>query len=133
MLYEKYRKLFNEEIGQLSKQGCYCNDWNKIDVIENFIPENLINVHFSGFNRIGCFDEDVTLFGGVRMKTGIFNANLHNCVIESNALIKDVRNKISNCRIGERVVIHNVNELFVENNGSGDELFTWLLSGQVCR
>ncbi len=100
-----YRKLFDEEIGQLIAQGCSCENWDLIEVVEKFHPDHLIDVHFMGYNRIGCFDEEVTLFSGVSLKTGIFNATICNCTIENNALIKNIRRKISNCRIGERVVL----------------------------
>jgi len=114
----KYRKLTNEEIGQLIMQGCYCEDWNLIEVVKDFLPDNIRNTKFSGFNRLGRFDEEITLFGGVRMKTGIINATIHNCTIENNALISSVKSYIANYKIGERVVIHNLNQLAVENKSS---------------
>jgi len=114
----KYRKLSDEEIGQLIVQGCYCEDWNLIEVVENFLSDHLRNVRFSGYNRIGRFDEEISLFGGVRMKTGIFNAHIHNCTVGNNALISNVKSYIANYRIGERAVIHTINELAVENKSS---------------
>jgi len=114
----KYRKLTNEEIGQLIMQGCFCEDWNLTEVVTDFLPDNIRNTKFSGFNRLGRFDEEITLFGGVRMKTGIINATIHNCTIENNALISSVKSYIANYRIGERVVIHNLNQLAVENKSS---------------
>jgi hypothetical protein len=114
----KYRKLSNEEIGQLIIQGCFCEDWNLIEVSPDFLPDNIIRTRFSGHNRLGRFDEEITLFGGVRMKTGIVNANIHNCTIENNALISSVKSYIANYKIGERVVIHNLNQLAVENKSS---------------
>jgi hypothetical protein len=114
----KYRKLTNEEIGQLIVQSCYCEDWNLIEVVDDFLPDNLRNVRFSGYNRIGRFEEEITLFGGVRMKTGIYNAHIHNCVVGNNTLISNVKSYIANYRIGERAVIHTINELAVENRSS---------------
>ncbi len=113
-----YRKLANEEIGRLIMQGCYCEDWNLIEVVIDFLPDNIKNTHFSGYNYLGRFDEEITLFGGVRMKTGILNAHIHNCTIGNNALISNVKSYIANYRIGERVVIHNLNQLAVENKSS---------------
>lgn len=114
----KYRKLTDEEIGQMIMQGCYCEDWNLIEVVIDFLPDNIRNTKFSGFNRLGRFDEEITLFGGVRMKTGILNAHIHNCTIGNNSLISSVKSYIANYRIGERVVIHNLNQLAVENKSS---------------
>jgi len=118
MREHEYRKLANEEVGQLVLQGCYCEDWNLIEVADDFLPDNIKNTRFSGFNRLGRFDEEITLFGGVRMKTGILNAHIHNCKIENNALISSVKSYIANYKIGERVIIHNLNQLAVENESS---------------
>ena len=109
----KYRKLRNEEIGQLIIQSCYCEDWNLIDVVEDFMPDNIRSTKFSGYNRLGRYDEEITLFGGVKMKTGITNAHIHNCIIGNNSLISGVKSYIANYRIGENVVIHNLNQLAV--------------------
>jgi hypothetical protein len=118
MPQQHYRKLTNEEIGQLIIQGCHSEDWNQIEVVDNFIPDNLSKAIFSGHNRIGRFDEEIVLFGGVRMRTGITNAHIHNCTIGNNALISNVKSYIANYRIGDRVVIHNLNQLAVENKTS---------------
>lgn len=118
MPQQQYRALSNEEIGQLVMQGCLCEDWNMIEVVENFLPDNIWRATFSGYNRIGRFDDEITLFGGVRMKTGISNAHLHNCSIGNNALISNVKSYIANYRIGEGVVIHNLNQLAVEGKTS---------------
>ena len=106
----RYRKLNTEEIRQLTEQGCYCQDWELIEVIHNFTPEYIKNVHFHGYNRIGRFDEEITLFGGASLKTGIYNVHIKNCIVENNALIKNIPYVVSNCRIGERVVLHQINQ-----------------------
>ncbi len=118
MPQQQYRALSNEEIGQLIMQGCLCEDWNMIEVVENFLPDNIWRATFSGYNRIGRFDDEIILFGGVKMKTGISNAHLHNCSIGNNALISNVKSYIANYRIGEGVVIHNLNQLAVEGKTS---------------
>jgi hypothetical protein len=109
-----YRKLTNEEIGTLIVQGCSCEDWNLIEVVPNFLPDNVRFTKFSGTNKLGRFDEEITLYGGVRMKTGIVHAHIHNCIIEDNALISSVKSYIANYRIGKNVIIHNLNQLAVE-------------------
>ena len=118
MVELKYRKLTNDEISQLILQNCNCDDWNLIDVVQDFIPDNIKNTKFSGQNRLGRFDDEIFLFGGVHMKTGINSAHLHNCTIGNNSLISNVKSYIANYRIGERVVIHNLNQLAVENRSS---------------
>lgn len=110
MMGEKFRKLSKEEIGQLTDQGCCCKDWNLIEVIDNFLPERLKNVHFYDYNRIGRFDKEITLCGGACLKTGIYNVHLKNCIVENNALVENIQYMISDCRIGERVVMHQINQ-----------------------
>ena len=113
-----YRKLTNEEIGQLIVQGCFCEDWNLIEVTSDFLPEQVRFTKFSGFNKLGRFDEEITLFGGVRMKTGLVNAHIHNCTIGDNALISSVKSYIANYSIGPNVIIHNLDQLAVEGETS---------------
>jgi NDP-sugar pyrophosphorylase family protein len=118
MLQQTYRKLSNEEIGQLILQECFCEDWNMVEVVQDFIPDPVRNTHFTGFNRLGRFDEEITLFGGVKMKTGIKNVHLHNCTVGNNSLIHNVKSYIANYRIAERVIIHNISELAVDQKCS---------------
>jgi hypothetical protein len=126
----KYRKLYIDEIRQLIDQGCYCRDWNFIEVIWDFTPEQLKNVHFYGYNRIGKFDEEITLFGGACLKTGIYNVHIKNCIVENNALIKNIPYVVSNCRIGERVVLHQINQEAEGDKSNRDCCpVIWLLSG----
>ncbi len=118
MARQKYRNLRNEEIGQLIMQGCVCQDWNLVEVTENFLPESVKKSTFSGHIKIGRYDDEIVLFGGVRAKTGIYNAYLHNCTVSDNVLISNVKSYIANYNIGERVVIHNINQLAVEGRSS---------------
>jgi len=110
----RYRKLTSEEIGQLIMQGCTCDNWNMIEVKEQFTPQNVHRSNFSGYIKLGLFDEEVSLFGGVKFKSGIYNSWLNNCIVEDHALIHNVRSYISNYRIESRVVIHNVNTIAVD-------------------
>jgi len=109
-----FRKLTDEEIGQLIVQGCFCEDWNLIDVVPDFLPDHVRFTKFSGYNKLGRFDKEITLFGGVRMKTGIVNAHIHNCTIGDNTLISSVKSYIANYSIGSNVIIHNLDQLAVE-------------------
>ena len=89
-----------------------------IEVVPNFLPDNVKFTKFSGTNKLGRFDEEITLFGGVRMKTGIVHAHIHNCVIDDNAMINSVKSYIANYSIGKHVIIHNLNQLAVEGTSS---------------
>ena len=109
-----YRKLTSDEIGQLLLQGCLCEDWNLIEVVPGFLTDNIRFVKFSGFNKLGRFEEDITLFGGVRVKTGITHTHIHNCTVGDNSLISNVKSYIANYTIGQQVVIHNLDQLAVD-------------------
>lgn len=113
-----YRKLHDEEIGQLIHQGCTSNDWNLVRVAPDFIPDSVQNTRFSGRIRLNRFDGHVQLVGGIQFKTGIYNAWLHNCEVGRNALIHNVRSYIANYIIEEQVVIHNVTTIAVDGISS---------------
>ena len=109
-----YRPLTSEEIGQLVLQGCLCDDWTHIEVVKDFIPDNINHVKFSGSIRLGRFNNEVSLFGGIKFKTGISHATLHNCHIGDNVLIYKISNYIANYKIEDNSIIYNINLLAVE-------------------
>ncbi|TRX72418.1 DUF4954 family protein [Carboxylicivirga sp. M1479] len=110
----KYRSLSTEEIGLLEARNCYCSDWSLVSVIDGFRIESLRNVTFSGSIKIGQFNRSFTFPGGVEKKAGISNATLHNCIIESDAYINQVKNHIANYHIHSNVVIENVDSIITE-------------------
>lgn len=113
-----YRQLHDEEIGQLVQQGCSSTDWSLIKVSNDFIPDNIENSKFTGYIRLNSFNHTVKLVGGIMFKTGIYNAWLHNCEVEKDVLIHNVRSYIANYKIGERVIIHNITTLAVDGETS---------------
>lgn len=109
-----YRKLTSDEIGQLIMQQCESDDWNLVEVTDGFDPTKIKNAKFTGLIKMGRFDEEAKLFGGIAFHTGIYNAWLHNCTINDNVLIHNVRSYIANYNIGARTVIHNITTLAVD-------------------
>lgn len=118
MELNKYRKLTTNEIDRLINQHCLCDNWNAIDVTLDFITDQIKSTLFSGINHLGRFDQEITLPGGVRLKTGLINSRIHNCTIKHNALVSNVKSYIANYTINEHVIIYNLNELAVENSSS---------------
>jgi len=49
------RKLTNTEIQTLQNQRCTADNWENIEVAENFSAECVQNVQFSGKNQLGKF------------------------------------------------------------------------------
>ncbi len=95
-------------------QGCSAEDWNLIKVHNHFLPDNIQNVKFSGSIKLNRFNKSVTLFGGITFKTGIYNAWLHNCIVEDNVLIHNVRGYIANYHIDKDTIIQNITTLAVD-------------------
>lgn len=113
-----YRNLTDEEIGQLVYQGCSSTDWNLIKVSPDFSPDHISNSKFTGQILLNSFSRSVKLLGGITFHTGIYNAWLHNCEVEKEVLIYNVRGYIANYKIGESVVIHNITTLAVDGETS---------------
>ncbi|WP_430816709.1 DUF4954 family protein [Carboxylicivirga sp. RSCT41] len=110
----KYRALTQDEINLLEARNCICADWQKISVAIDFAATALRNVSLSGDVKLGSFNRTFTFPGGVEKKAGISNATIHNCIVESDAYINQVKNHIANYHIYSNVVIENVDSIITE-------------------
>ncbi|SMO62394.1 protein of unknown function [Saccharicrinis carchari] len=114
-----YRNLREEEIVLLKKQNCRSLDgWDKIQVTDNFIASNIKDVVFSGINCLGLFTERINLPSGVSDMAGIYNAHIHNCIVNDQCFIKNIGTSVSNYFVGEGAIIQNVATLIVEGESS---------------
>jgi hypothetical protein len=113
-----FHPLSAEQIDQLSRQGCTCEDWSNIQVADGFKAESVKSTHFSGHVKLGVFEKQASFFGGVSRSTGICDATIHNCTIGNNVYINQIRNYIANYVIEDDVVIDNVELLAVEGESS---------------
>jgi len=111
-----YRSLSEREIQLLEDRNCYCVDWNNVSVALDFDASSLRNVSFSGVIKLGSFTKTFSFPGGVEKKAGISNATIHNCTIESDAYINQVKNHIANYHIHSSVVIENVDSITTEGS-----------------
>ncbi|WP_430811659.1 MULTISPECIES: DUF4954 family protein [unclassified Carboxylicivirga] len=109
-----YRTLSKKEIEILEQRNCLCADWQLVEVKDGFCPENLRNVNLSGRIRLGVYNRSFSFAGGVEKKAGISNATLHNCIIDSDTYINQVKNHIANYHIHSNVVIENVDSIITE-------------------
>jgi len=114
----KYRALTAKEIEQLIRQGCNCKDWSKLEVAEGFEAGRIKSTAFSGSIKLGAFDKEISLFGGISRPTGISNAVICNCVIGDNAYINNVGSYIANYVIEKEAVIENTDVIAVEGESS---------------
>lgn len=113
-----YRNLSSQEILNLTKQNCTASAWSDILVHTEFNAEFIYQANFSGNIKLGKFDKEITLPGGVKKHTGIKNVCLHNCEIGDNVYIENVHNYIANYKIGENTFIQNTEMIFVDGKSS---------------
>ena len=76
-----YRKLSQEEITALKANLCFCSDWSQIEVREGFSPEYVHHTRFSGNIRLGAFNKEFSLPGGMKKHSGLFHTTLHNVTV----------------------------------------------------
>jgi len=114
----RFHPLSAEQIDQLTRQGCICEDWSKIQVAEGFNADAVKSTHFCGHVKLGVFEKRASFFGGVSKPTGISDATIHNCTIGNNVYISRVRNYIANYVIEDDAVIDNIELLAVEGESS---------------
>ena len=110
--------LSAEQIAGLTGQGCSCDDWSNVQVADGFDAARVKSTHFSGKIKLGVFEKQVSFFGGLKRRSGISNATIHNCTIGNNVYINQIRNYIANYTIEDDVVIENVDLLAVEGESS---------------
>nr|WP_321453703.1 DUF4954 family protein [uncultured Carboxylicivirga sp.] len=107
----EYRSLTNDEIKELDKRNCFCTDWSKVKVAHTFSTESVRNTTFSGNIKLGSFNKVFSFPGGVQKKAGVYNSTLHNCIVESDSYINQVKNHIANYHIKSEVIIENVDSI----------------------
>ncbi len=119
------RALNQKEIATLAVYGSTADNWDNIRVVENFSPEYVANVHFSGNIELGSFNKVFELAGGFKKHSGIYNCKLHNCIIGDDVYIDNIHNYIANYKIGNSSYIENTNIILVDketNFGNGHQV-----------
>lgn len=119
-----FRKLTKKEINHLESRGCTAVNWDSIQVHNDFNPENIYNVSFSGDIKIGKLDSKFSFPGGMEKKAGLHNVSLHNCELDDNVLIENIQNYIANYKIGKNTLLQNIDRIVVDRKttfGNGVE------------
>ncbi len=119
------RQLTAEEIEILKLRHCTADDWSNVLVSPTFKPDYLNHVNFSGKIKLGVFEKEFTLPGGIKKHSGLYRVTLHNCEIGDNTLIENVQCYIANYRIGHDVFIQNLDMMYVSEKsffGNGVEV-----------
>ena len=113
-----YRKLTAAEIEQLKAQMCTAADWQSVEVSSGFSADHVRSARFSGFVKIGAFNKEFTLPGGMVKHAGLYHVTLHNVVVGDDCCIENVKNYIANYEIGEGTFIENVDIILTDGQTS---------------
>ena len=113
-----YRRLTSSEIETLKSQMCTAADWSQIEVADGFRPDNIRYTRFSGTIRIGVFNKEFALPGGMRKHSGLYHATLHNVTVGDDCCIENVKNYIANYEIGNNTFIENVDIILTDGPSS---------------
>ena len=122
---KNYRKLTDAEIEQLKGQWCMADDWNCVFVTETFKTDYVFHTRFSGEVKLGVFESEFTLPGGIKKHSGLRHVTLHNVTVGDNCCIENIQNYIANYEIGHDTFIENVDIILVEGRstfGNGVEV-----------
>ena len=114
----QYRKLTSSEIDSLQQQMCSATDWSLIEVSEGFTTEYIRYTRFSGKIRLGAFNKEFALPGGMKKHSGLYHVTLHNVTIGDDCCIENVNNYIANYEIGNDTFIENVDIILVDGPSS---------------
>ena len=120
-----YRKLNEEEIRQLIAHSCTADDWTNIEVAQDFKTDYVYYTRFSGQVRLGVFEHEFTLAGGMKKHAGLYQTTLHNVTVGNHCCIENVKNYIANYEIGDYTFIENVDIILVDGRskfGNGVEV-----------
>ena len=109
-----YRNLTTEEVARLKSQSCLADDWEKVTVSEDFSTEYVHHTRFSGQVRLGVFQKEFTLPGGIKKHAGLRHVTLHNVTVGDNCCIENIQNYIANYEIGSDTFIENVDIILVD-------------------
>ena len=103
-----YRKLTDEEILVLENNNCRADDWESVNVSDDFNPAYLRDVVFYGEIFLGDFDRNIEVSPSFLKHSGIYSATLRNVTVGDNCLIEHVNNYINHYTIGDNCYISNI-------------------------
>jgi Domain of unknown function (DUF4954) len=135
---KKYRALSALELDTLIHNRNTSDNWNNIQVSEDFNATLIRNCKFYGLVRIGILQPMYRQFHNFRMPVGIYNSTIISCDLGDNICIDNV-NYLSHYIIEQDVMIANVNEIACTDHakygngiikeGEDEKIRTWV---EVC-
>jgi Domain of unknown function (DUF4954) len=135
---KKYRALTALELDTLIHNRNTSDNWNNIQVSEDFNATLIRNCKFYGLVRIGILQPMYRQFHNFRMPVGIYNSTIISCDLGDNICIDNV-NYLSHYIVEQDVMIANVNEIACTDHakygngiikeGEDEKIRTWV---EVC-
>ena len=116
-----YRFLTDDEIRVLENNSCWAEDWQRVQVADEFSPYNFHRVILYGDIRLGVFENQVEVSKGFVKHSGINDATLRNVTVGDNCLIEKVGNFINNYTIGNDCYISNTSTMETTEGASFGE------------
>jgi hypothetical protein len=133
-----YRNLSAYEIEVLVRNRNTSDDWNKIQVSDEFNPELVKACKFFGLVRIGKLESIAIQYHNVCLPVGLYNSTIISCDFGDNVVISNV-SYLSHYIIGSEVMISNVDEMHITDHakfgngvikdGEDESVRVWL---EVC-
>ena len=110
-----YRALTPDEIVTLTRHGNVADNWNNVQVKEEFDPTLVQQCKFHGLIRIGKLEPFFLQFHDLRSPVGIYNSSIISCDIGDHVVISNVH-YLSHYIIGNEVMLVNINEIEVTDH-----------------
>ena len=110
--FSKKRNPTSQEVEILRNNNNFSSDTDfKNLFVEDDFDANLIkNSEFSGKIVIGKLQDSLLQYHDLKLKTGIINSSLNNCVLGDDVCVKNV-SYLENYSIGNRVILFNIQEM----------------------
>ena len=108
---KEYRHLTDQQIDALKKNDCWAQDWNDIQVTDDFDVKRCHRVQFYGWARLGSSEGTIEITEGFVKNCGIYNATLRNVTIGDGCLIENIGNYLNKVNIGDGCYISNVSTI----------------------
>ena len=106
----QYRKLSQDEIERLERQGNDAEEWGSVLVSEPFCVESVRNNTFEGAVTLGAIASAHHTDEGLMLREGIYHAMLRDVIVGDHPTIHNV-GMLSGYVLGDNVLLFNVEEM----------------------
>ncbi len=112
---DRFRDLKADEIETLVKNMNTAQNWNKIQVTDNFNPALVRSCEFLGMVRIGDLEENFLEYHDIRLPVGLSNCVIESCDIGNNVVLRNIA-YIAHYIIKDECILFNIDEMITTNH-----------------